>query len=53
MRLREPYSLPFMTFVSEIEKGAIKIPQFQRNFIWSKKMSCKLIDSIVKGYYRL
>jgi uncharacterized membrane protein len=50
MNLPEPYPLPFMTLVSDIEKGVIKIPQFQRDFIWSKKMSCKLMDSIVKGY---
>lgn len=36
--------------MSDIEKGIIKIPQFQRDFVWSKEKSAKLMDSIVKGY---
>ena len=35
---------------SEIELGKIKIPQFQRDFVWSKEASAKLLDSIVKRY---
>jgi hypothetical protein len=40
----------FAQIISEIETGQIKIPQFQRKFVWDKKASAKLIDSILKGY---
>jgi len=36
--------------MGEIESGRIKIPQFQRDFVWSKEKSAKLLDSMVKGY---
>lgn len=36
--------------INDIEKGSIKIPQFQRDFVWKKKESAKLLDSIIKGY---
>jgi hypothetical protein len=36
--------------MSDVEKGNIKIPQFQRDFVWNKEKSAKLLDSIVKGY---
>jgi len=50
MNLPEPQSLIFSSLMSDIEKGIIKIPQFQRDFVWSKEKSAKLLDSIVKGY---
>lgn len=50
MNLPEPQSVTFSSLFSEIENGAIKIPQFQREFVWSKAKSAKLLDSIVKGY---
>ena len=50
MNLPEPQSLTFSSLMSDIEKGNIKIPQFQRDFVWSKDKSAKLLDSIVKGY---
>lgn len=28
----------------------IKIPQFQRDFVWTKSKSAKLLDSMIKGY---
>jgi hypothetical protein len=28
----------------------VKIPQFQRDFVWRKQKSAKLLDSILKGY---
>jgi len=36
--------------MSEIEIGIIKIPQFQRDFVWSRTRSAKLLDSMIKGY---
>jgi hypothetical protein len=50
MQLPEPHPFSFSSIVNDIEKGIIKIPQFQRDFVWSKAKSCKLMDSIVKGY---
>ena len=50
MNLPEPQSPTFSSLMSDIEKGNIKIPQFQRDFVWSKDKSAKLLDSIVKGY---
>ena len=50
MNLPEPQSVTFASLFAEIENGTIKIPQFQRDFVWSKAKSAKLIDSIVKGY---
>lgn len=40
----------FAQIVSEITTGQVKIPQFQRKFVWDVKASAKLIDSILKGY---
>lgn len=34
----------------EIDSGQIKLPMFQREFVWNKEQSAKLIDSILKGY---
>ena len=50
MNLPEPQSVTFSSLFAEIEDGTIKIPQFQRDFVWSKARSAKLLDSIVKGY---
>src|SRR5438552_10962129 len=50
MNLPEPLSVTFSNLFAEIENGTIKIPQFQRDFVWSKAKSAKLLDSIVKGF---
>jgi len=50
MNQPEPQSLTFSSLINDIETGSIKIPQFQRDFVWSKQKSAKLLDSIVKGY---
>lgn len=34
----------------EIDSGQIKLPMFQREFVWDKEQSARLIDSILKGY---
>ncbi|AEF93201.1 Protein of unknown function DUF2081 [Desulfotomaculum nigrificans CO-1-SRB] len=46
----EPHSFKFTVLLNDIEQGLIKIPQFQRDFVWSKEQSAKLMDSILKGY---
>lgn len=35
---------------SAIDQGYIKIPIFQREFVWSKSQTAQLIDSILKGF---
>jgi len=35
---------------NRIDDGTIKIPKFQREFVWSKEQTAKLIDSIIKGF---
>lgn len=33
-----------------IDNGSIKIPKFQREFVWSKDQTAALLDSLVKGF---
>lgn len=37
------------TMFSFIESGAVKIPGFQRNYVWDIKRVSKLIESIIIG----
>ena len=46
----KPDSKKYTDLISEIKKGEIKIPKFQRNFVWSIENTSKLLDSILKGY---
>lgn len=46
----EPGHLTFEQLKNKINEGNIKIPQFQRRFVWKKEDAAKLLDSIVKGY---
>ncbi|PID04564.1 MULTISPECIES: DUF262 domain-containing protein [unclassified Sporosarcina] len=46
----EPQSVTFSILINDIDKGIIKIPQFQRDFVWSLEQSANLLDSIIKGY---
>ena len=36
--------------ISDIKKGEIKIPQFQRKFVWNEDQAIKLLDSIANNY---
>ncbi len=49
-RQPKPDRKSYQDLISEIEKGQIKIPKFQRDFVWSKENTAKLLDSIIKGY---
>ena len=40
----------YEVLVSDVERGLIQIPQFQREFVWTIKKSANLLDSIIKGY---
>jgi hypothetical protein len=35
---------------ADIDMGRIKIPDFQRDFVWNKEQTAKLIDSLIKGF---
>ena len=50
MNQPEPQSSNLSSLVNDIERGLVKIPQFQRDFVWRKQKAAKLLDSIVKGY---
>ena len=46
----EPGHLTFEQLKNKINEGNIKIPQFQREFVWKKEDAAKLLDSVIKGY---
>ena len=50
MNLPEPQSVTFPALFSQIRDGTVKIPQFQRDFVWTRAMSARLLDSVIKGY---
>ncbi len=41
---------PLRHLMTEIEKGQIKIPQFQRDYVWNVEKTAELIDSVIRGY---
>lgn len=44
-----PNDFNVATIFSQIEKGSLKIPPFQRNYVWDIKRASKLIESILRG----
>jgi hypothetical protein len=46
----ENVPVKYSDLISEIETGQVKIPQFQRKFVWGIKASASLLDSVLKGY---
>lgn len=50
MAQTNPKTMQLKNIIPDMENGDIKIPQFQRDFVWSKESSAKLMDSIIKGY---
>lgn len=47
--ISSPNDWNFSTIVNFIEAGAMKIPAFQRNYVWDKKRASKLIESLLIG----
>ncbi|MGR3309859.1 MAG: GmrSD restriction endonuclease domain-containing protein [Candidatus Brocadiales bacterium] len=45
-----PSSLKIDKIINRIEEGEIKIPAFQRGFVWSQEQVIELLDSIYKDY---
>lgn len=50
MVIAQPSHNNYPDLLGQIENGTVKIPQFQRDFVWSRAKSAALLDSIVKGY---
>ncbi|MEK6700908.1 MAG: DUF262 domain-containing protein [Planctomycetota bacterium] len=50
MNQPEPMHRSLNSLVTEIEKGVVKIPQFQREFVWERPACAKLLDSILRGF---
>ena len=50
MNLPEPTTKNFSNLMDDVTTGRLKIPQFQREYVWGLQKSAKLLDSIVKGY---
>lgn len=46
----KPDSKHYSDLISDIKKGIIKIPKFQRDFVWPIDKTAQLLDSILKGY---
>lgn len=46
----KPDSKKYADLINEIQRGIIKIPKFQRDFVWTIDKTAKLLDSILKGY---
>jgi len=40
----------FGDLIADIRKGTIKIPQFQRKFIWKEPQAFNLLDSVLNNY---
>ncbi len=50
MELPQPTHKNYTTLATNLRTGQIRIPQFQRDFVWTMDRSAALLDSIVKGY---
>ena len=46
----EPRDISFETLMNSVRSGLIKIPDFQREFVWSKKQIIDLLDSVYRHY---
>ena len=46
----EPGTQALQNLSAEIENGQIKIPQFQRDYVWDIEKAAALVDSVIRGY---
>ncbi|MEW6380113.1 MAG: DUF262 domain-containing protein [bacterium] len=44
-----PNDFNILTIFNFIESGAVKVPGFQRNYVWDHKRASKLIESLIMG----
>jgi hypothetical protein len=43
-------ALEIKDIITDIDRGEIKVPKFQRPFVWQSSQALELIDSIARGY---
>src|SRR5690242_17633984 len=46
----QPTVLHLVTIFRMITSGEIRIPAFQRDFVWKEKQMLELLDSVLEGY---
>ena len=46
----DPGKYNFLTLMNDIENGRVRLPPFQREFVWSPTKVMALMDSIYKGF---
>ena len=50
MKLPKPMIESLSELMDKVTSGRVKIPRFQRDFVWSLNKSANLLNSIIKGY---
>jgi len=50
MKQPKPIGRNYSDIVNNVNNGIYQIPKFQRDFVWSKEQTAKLIDSLLKGF---
>lgn len=50
MKQPKPIGRQYSDIVNNVNNGIYQIPKFQRDFVWSKEQTSKLIDSLLKGF---
>ena len=50
MKQPKPIGRQYGDIINNVNKGIYQIPKFQRDFVWSKEQTAKLIDSLLKGF---
>ena len=46
----KPDKIRLVNLLEEVERGIIKVPEFQRDFVWNEQQMKELFDSILRGY---
>ena len=46
----KPESMKFAALIQAVASGKVKVPQFQRDFVWNIRQTAELLDSMIKGY---
>ncbi len=50
MKQPKPIGRQYGDIINNVNKGIYQIPKFQRDFVWSREQTAKLIDSLLKGF---
>ena len=50
MKQPKPIGRQYNDIINNVNNGIYQIPKFQRDFVWSKEQTAKLIDSLLKGF---